>query len=322
MNYQDSTLFVTGAHGCIGAWIVKLALEGGARVVAFDQTGDPWRLKLIAPDYDSSRLTLATGAIEDTAAVKTLVKDSGVTHICHMAAVLMPYCAANPVSGGLIDVIGTLNVFEAARDSGRDVRITYASSSAVWGPPSFYEDRPLTERDTPQPSTHYGVFKQANEGNARVFFAQNGISSIALRPWTVYGPGRDTGLTADPTLAMRSVAERKPFQIRTTGKMDLQFVEDIAATFLACLYSPLTGAHVFNVAGDIVDMTDLIALFEELRPEARGLITAAGNAVPVAYRMDDAELRARVPGVRRTSLRDGIERTIRFFESRVNPPHI
>lgn len=316
MSYENSTVLVTGAHGCIGAWIVKLALEGGARVVAFDQANDPWRLRSIAPGYDSSRLTLVQGAIEDTGAIKTLVKDSGVTHIAHMAAVLMPYCAANPVSGGLIDVIGTLNVFEAARDAGRDVRITYASSSAVWGPPSSYEDRPLTERDTPLPATHYGVFKQANEGNARVFFAQSGISSIALRPWTVYGPGRDTGLTADPTLAMQAVAGRKPFQIRTTGRMDLQFVEDIAATFLACLYSPLTGAHVFNVAGDIVEMGELIALFEELRPEARGLITSAGNPVPVAYRMDDAELRARVPGVRRTTLREGVERTIRFFEAK------
>jgi nucleoside-diphosphate-sugar epimerase len=312
---ENSTILVTGAHGCIGAWIVKLALDGGAHVVAFDRSLEPARLRLIAPGLDLSRLTLVQGSIEDTAAVGSLVKDSRVTHIAHMAAVLMPYCAANPVSGGLIDVIGTLNVFEAARDSGRAIPITYASSSAVWGPPGAYEDRPLTELDAPKPATHYGVFKQANEANARVFFAQDGISSIGLRPWTVYGPGRDTGLTADPTLAMKAAAEGKPFRIRTAGRMDLQYVEDIASAFLACLFSGLDGAYVFNVAGDIVEMESLIALIEDLRPEAKGLITAEGNPVPVAYRMDDRELRAKVPGIRRTALREGVEKTVRFFEA-------
>lgn len=317
-RYANSTILLTGAHGCIGAWIAKLALEGGARVVAFDQSDDPWRLRLIAPDYDRSRFHAIRGSIEDTAGIKAVVAEQGITHIAHMAAVLMPYCQANPVSGGLINVIGTLNVFEAARDSGRDVRITYASSSAVWGPRTAYEDRALTEDDPLKPATHYGVFKQANEGNARAFFATNGISSIALRPWTVYGPGRDTGLTADPTLAMRAAAEGRPFQIRTSGRMDLQFVEDIAAAFLACLFSPITGAHVFNVAGDIVDMATIVALIEEILPSAKGLISFAGPEVPVAYNMDDSQLRALIPGIPRTGLRTGIEKTIRFFESAKN----
>lgn len=313
MDLKGSKILVTGAHGCIGAWITKLALERGAEVVAYDIAADPWRLRLIAPDYDARRLTLVQGKIDDTAAVKALVKDHGVTHIAHMAAVLMPFCAANPVEGGLINVIGTLNVFEAARDSGRSIRITYASSSAVWGPKDAYEDRPLTESDPLKPATHYGVFKQCNEGNARAFFAQHGISSIALRPWTVYGPGRDTGLTADPTLAMKAVAEGKPFHIRTSGRMDLQYVEDIAASFLAGLISPLEGAHVFNVAGDIVEMSQLVSLIAEVRASARELLTFGGPEVPVAYRMNDAQLREKVPGVPRTSLHDGIRKSVEFF---------
>ncbi len=307
-------ILITGAHGCIGAWITKLALDRGAQVIALDRAGDPWRLRQIAPGFDSSRLELVTGDITDTALLKSLVRDREVSHVAHMAAVLMPFCQSHPVTGAMIDVIGTLNVFEAARDSGRDVRITYASSSAVWGPPGEYEDRALSEDDAVKPATHYGVFKQANEGSARAFFAKDGISSIALRPWTVYGPGRDSGLTADPTLAMAAAARREPFQIRTSGRMDLQFVEDIAAAFLGCLFSPLTGAHVFNVAGDIVDMTELVSLIEEIRPEARGLITFGGPEVPVAYRMDDRQLRALVPGIPRTTLREGIRRTVTFFE--------
>lgn len=314
MDLKNSRILITGAHGCIGAWITKLALDRGAEVIAYDLATDPWRLRLISPDYDARRLTLIQGKVDDTDKVKSIVKDSGVTHIAHMAAVLMPFCQANPVAGGLVDVIGTLNVFEAARDSGRNVRITYASSSAVWGPMDAYENRRLNEHDPLMPATHYGVFKQCNEGNARVFYAQSGISSIALRPWTVYGPGRDTGLTADPTLAMQAIAQRKPFQIRTSGRMDLQFVEDIAGAFLTCLFSPLEGAHVFNVAGDIIEMSELIALFDTIRPGSQRLITAQGPEVPVAYQMDDTQLREKVPGIPQTSLEAGVRRTIEFFE--------
>lgn len=314
MDLSNSRILITGAHGCIGAWITKLALDQGAEVIAYDLAVDPWRLRLISPDYDARRLSLIQGKVDDTDKVKSIIKDSGVTHIAHMAAVLMPYCAANPVAGGLIDVIGTLNVFEGARDSGRNVRVTYASSSAVWGPMSAYEDRKLNENDPLKPATHYGVFKQCNEGNARAFYAQNGISSIALRPWTVYGPGRDTGLTADPTLAMQSLAQGKPFHIRTGGRMDLQYVEDIAGAFLSCLFSELEGAHVFNVAGDIVEMSELISILESVRPGAKDLITAGGPEVPVAYQMDDSQLREHVPGIPRTSLEEGIRRTVEFFE--------
>ena len=135
----------------------------------------------------------------------------------HLAAVLIPVCQADPVKGGLTNVIGTLNVFEGARDAGREVRVVYASSSAVWGPEEAYGDRALSESDLLLPATHYGVFKQANEGNARAFYCLNGISSVGLRPWSVYGLGRDAGLTADPTLAEKAVVLRRPFRIPDRG---------------------------------------------------------------------------------------------------------
>lgn len=307
-------VLVTGAQGCIGAWVVKRLLDRQVDVLIYDLEADPARLKLIAPPEQVSKLRTITGAIEDTARVKALIRDEQISHIVHLAAVLMPYCQVNPVTGGLINVIGTLNVFEAARDSGRSIRITYASSSAVWGPEETYGSRPLKDDDPLRPATHYGVFKQANEGNARAFYAANGISSIGLRPWTVYGVGRDRGLTADPTLAMKSAVLGQPFQIRVSGFMDLQYVEDVAETFIECLLSPLEGAHVFNLAGDVIRMDDLVAKLETLRPASRGLITVSGPQVPVAYRMDDSGLRSKLPRLEKTSLETGMRKTLEIFE--------
>ena len=306
-------VLVTGGQGCIGAWVIKSLLERGIDTLMFDLQPDSARLRMIASPEVASRVRVVTGRIEDTEQVKALIRNEGITHIVHLAAVLMPFCQANPVAGGMINVIGTLNLFEGARDSGRDVRIVYASSSAVWGPPEAYEERALSEADTPMPATHYGVFKHANEGNARVFYATNGISSIGLRPWTVYGVGRDAGLTADPTLALRAAAKGEQFQIRLTGDMDLQYVEDVAEIFLRCLFSPVTGAHVFNLAGEIISMDHFIRTVEELDPQTAGLLTAAGPQVPVCSRMDDSALRSTVGEMPRTPLHDGIRQTLEGF---------
>lgn len=307
-------VLITGAQGCIGAWIVKALLEQGLEVIAFDLEATPTRLSLIAAPEQIARVVFRTGRIEDTGLVKSLVRDEGITHIVHLAAVLMPFCQANPVAGAMVNVIGTLNVFEAARDAGRPVRVVYASSSAVWGPEEAYGDRELSEDEPLKPSTHYGVFKQANEGNARIFHAIDGISSVGLRPWTVYGAGRDTGLTADPTLAIKAVALRQPFQMRLTGPMDLQYVEDVADAFVKCLLANFEGAHVFNLRGTVIDMRDFIQLLELQAPGAAQLITASGPRVPVAHRMDDHQLLTYVPDVRKTSLQEGISKTLQMYD--------
>jgi nucleoside-diphosphate-sugar epimerase len=304
---------VTGAQGCIGAWVVRALAGRGIDTLMYDTQADPARLRMIAPEL-AGRIPVETGAIEDTEHVKRVVEDGGITHIVHLAAVLMPFCQANPVAGAMVNVIGTLNVFEAARDAGRPVRVAYASSSAVWGPEEAYGGGKLTENDPLKPSTHYGVFKQANEGNARVFFAANGVSSVGLRPWTVYGAGRDTGLTADPTLAVRALAAGRPYRIRVSGYMDLQYVEDVAEAFVMSLFAPLEGAHVFNLEGTVVRMDEFIALLDRIRPGAANLISAEGPQVPVSWKMDGAQLRSAVPGIPGTSLEDGIRSTIEMFQ--------
>lgn len=308
-------VLVTGSSGCIGAWTVKNLLDRGIDVICFDTVEDFSRLGLISSHAGSPKLSFHGGRIEETEKIKHIVRQEEITHIVHLAAVLMPFCAANPVAGGMINVIGTLNVFEAARDAGRPVRVVYASSSAVWGPEDTYGERNLSEADPLLPGTHYGVFKQANEGNARIFYSANGISSIGLRPWTVYGVGRDHGLTADPTLAMKSVTLGNPFQIRVSGHMDLQYVEDVAETFIHCALSGLAGAHVFNLAGTIVEMNDLIAMIDRAKPGAKSLLSVTGPQVPVSFRMDASQLHTNVPGIPRTSLEDGIGKTLAMFES-------
>ena len=149
----------------------------------------------------------------------------------------MPLCRQDPARGALVNVVGTANVFEAVKaHRDRVSRVVYFSSGAVFGPPEHYGPGPVTDDSPPRPATHYGVYKVANEETARIYWDEHKIPSMGFRPLSVYGPGRDFGLTADPTLAMKAAVLGRPYQVRWGGATDLIYAEDVAQ---ACLAHPL-----------------------------------------------------------------------------------
>ena len=228
----------------------------------------------------------------------------------------MPTCRADPLLGAKVNVIGTLSVFEAIRALGDQVqRLVYASSAAVFGPPSAYPSGPLPD-DTPLvPSTHYGAFKCCNEDNARVYFQDFGISSVGLRPWTVYGVGRDLGMTSEPTKAIKSVALGRPYHITYGGKQDLQYVDDVAQAFVRCLEAPYRGSKSYNLRGAVVDISGFHAALCEAAPEARELVTHGDRQIAIAYDLDDAGLQRDLGPVPVTPLVEGIRRTLAMFRA-------
>ncbi len=145
------------------------------------------------------------------------------------------------------------------------------------------------------PTTHYGVYKQANEGTARVYALDDGIASIGLRPMTVYGAGRDQGLTSSPTTAIAAAVLGVPYTIAFGGRTLFQYAEDVARTLLAASRSGLDGAHVFNLGGSSVDMPAWIAAIERSVPEAAGRITFEAKELPFPSEIEHASLAALGP---------------------------
>ena len=306
------TFLVTGAHGFIGAWVVKRLLDAGERVVRFDASPDARRLRLIMDDEEIERARLATGDITEADALTSLVEEFGVTCVIHLAGLQVPTCRAETRLGALVNVVGTINVFEAARRAGvRIKKIVYASSAAVFG--ASDEGRPITERDEAQPATHYGVFKRCNEGSARVYYLDHGLSSVGLRPLTVYGVGRDFGLTSDPTKAMKAAVVGRPFRIRFGGRTDFQYVADTADTFIRAASSDLEGAHVFNLHGETTHIADIVAEIERAWPRARGAITHDDAPLAFPSEFDDAAVRAALGTLPATPLADGVRATVERF---------
>ena len=307
---MTQTYFITGAQGCIGSWIVRALVERGDTALIFDRSEDKRRLEAIILPEDLVRARFVSGDITDVAAVRSALEESGAKKIIHLAGLQVPTCKADPVTGAFVNVIGTLNLFESARAIGVE-QIVYASSAAVFG--AAEADEPLTESAATEPATHYGVFKRANEGNARVYFLDSGLNSVGLRPLTVYGVNRDTGLTSDPTKAMKAAVLNVSFQIRFSGATDFQYVEDTAAAFIACADRAPKGAHIFNLHGETVDVDRIAAVINE--NAGRELVAFAGPPIPIAPAIDDAAIRKAIPDLPSTRLESGIRETMRRFAS-------
>ncbi|MGN5476389.1 NAD-dependent epimerase/dehydratase family protein [Cupriavidus basilensis] len=208
---SSERFLVTGALGCIGAWILRRLVEEDVPVVAFDTDTDTRRLRLLMNDEQLSRVTLVRGDITDLSLVEDTLDRHEITHIIHLAAVLYPRFKSDPPLGARVNVLGGVNLFEAvARRSNRVRQIVYASSIAAYDKSGGVDKLGMA-----RPGTLYGVFKQAEEAMAKVYFHDRAVSSIGLRPATVFGPGRDFGLTAAPTQAILAAAQDDPFRFPT-----------------------------------------------------------------------------------------------------------
>ena len=108
-DLENTTFLITGAHGFIGAWIVKRLLRSNARAILFDQSDDPRRLRLIMDDEEIARAPIILGDITDPEALSPLIEKYGVSHIIHLAGLQVPTCRTNPRQGALVNILGTIN---------------------------------------------------------------------------------------------------------------------------------------------------------------------------------------------------------------------
>ena len=311
---MTKTWFVTGALGCIGAWVVKTVLDRGDTPVVYDLGGDPRRIRDVVEPEAFGRIRFVQGDVTDTAAVVAAVQDSGAGRIVHLAGLQVPFCKADPPAGARVNVLGTINVFQAALAAGLE-RVAYASSAAVYGPDDFGPGgSPPDEGTACHPTTHYGVHKLANEGNARVYFQDSGLSSAGIRPLTVYGVGRDQGMTSDPTCAMRAAVRGEPFQIRFSGATDYQHVGDCAAAFAAAADRGPAGAAVYNLHGESVDMDRVRELIVRFGPPGTAeRISVDGPVLPIPPALDAAAIAGALGELPRISLEDGVRLTMEHF---------
>jgi UDP-glucose 4-epimerase len=259
---ENGLVLVTGGAGFIGATVVRRLRASGFAVRVLDDLSRGRRsriadlgVEIIADDVRSERA--ARAACRDAVAVMHLAappprptnqRDERVAHD--------------------INVTGTLNLLAAAREA-KVGRFVFASSASVYGAKAAYL---LHEDLAPAPTTAEGAQKLAAEAYVRLYAQRDGLSSCALRLFTVYGPGADDEIADAPfvTRFMHAAIGRRPeVEIYGDGRetRDLVHVDDVAAALHAGLITPGVIGRALNVAtGEAVAVRHVLALITDLAP--------------------------------------------------------
>ena len=309
---MTSTL-VTGGAGFIGSHLVEELLAKGHRVRVLDNfsSGRQERLEPFAGGVE-----IVEGDLRSRPTVREAV--DGVDFVLHQAAVpSVPQSVEDPVTTNDVNVGGTLNLLEAARDAGVK-RLINASSCSVYGDT---ETVPNTEDMVPKPISPYAVSKLTGEFYCRVFSQLFGLETVSLRYFNAFGPGMDPGSAYAAVIAIFTVGliEGRPLTINGDGTFarDFTYVKNVVDANTRALEAEGVSGEVFNVGcGATTSLNEVVEILRELLqtegnirhgPERPGDIRRSLAGIDKARRM--------LGYVPRVPAREGIERTVTWYRN-------
>jgi nucleoside-diphosphate-sugar epimerase len=299
----DGPVLLTGAGGCIGSWVMSLLVDAGVPVFALDLVKDTRRPKLLMSESELELVKWFVGDIAEPATIMNAVEESKATSIIHLAALQVPFCKADPIAGARVNVVGTINVFEAARKH-QLTRLAYASSIAAHG-----------VFDTKTMATLYGAYKFCNEQTSRVYMQDWKVPSVGMRPGVVYGIGRDQGMTSKTTVAILAAAAGKSYTIPFTGAVSWLHAGEVASAFIKAVSQPRSDAVVFDINGAASTVEKSLAIIKKIAPGSN--INASGQALPFPMALSDDPLRAYLGDYGQMPLEEGIAQTHAIFSTLV-----
>ena len=301
-DLQGKSVLITGAAGCIGAWVVKKLIDIGATPVVFDLSDNRSRLNLIMDGADS--VTWEIGDITDFTRVQDVMAKHKIYAVIHLAALQVPFCKADPVGSTKVNVLGTTHIFEAVRQAGIK-RLTYASSIAA---PAMGENHFL--------ATLYGAHKVCGEQMAAVYWQDWQVPSVCIRPGVIYGPGRDQGMSAAPTIAILAALMDNSYTVPFSGPVAFVHAEDAADRFIRAVSTNVSSAHVFDMQGTAANISDVVSEIKNLMKDADVRFT--GSALPFPYAPDDGRLDILVGAPPYRTMQQGIADTLSVFKTAQN----
>lgn len=250
---------------------------------------------------------------------------SGVDVVYHLAVLPLPACGSSPRNCVETNIMGTVNVMEAAKKYGVK-RVIYASASSVYGDP---EKLPVKEDDPKQPVTLYGASKLASENIIHTYSRNFDLTCGIFRFTNVYGEGQRSGLIPS---VISSLLYKQPVTISGTGEQtrDFVYVNDVVGILLRAMDHPLysfttnlgSGSNesvntVVRTCADLLDI-DIGDLDSVLRYSSPWLKYVKADNDRKTFRADLSQFRRLYGSYYFTDLQDGLSKTIEWWKSR--PP--
>jgi UDP-glucose 4-epimerase len=302
---------VTGGTGLAGSRVVRDLIKREDSVIAYDLRPDTGMLDLVLDKKEKNQVKVVEGDVLNYDFLVDTIKKNNVDTLIHLAAWLGEDIKRNPMLGMRINVDGTINVFEAARNL-KLKKVVWASSSSIYAAHK-YEVEPIPN-DAPQyPAGLYGASKSFGETAATYYFQEWGIDITGVRFGTLYGAGQQRGVSALLSQElMQKPAVGKPGRVAGgDGSVALTLADDAArAALLACQYKrSQSQIGAFNIMGHWEPVRELVKYVKELLPEA-DVDALPGNYPGPRVKMDMTVTEKELGYRPRWSMKEGIRETI------------
>jgi nucleoside-diphosphate-sugar epimerase len=308
-----STVLVTGAGGFIGTWVLRELLQRQCAVVAVDRQFSTARTERILGPL-ASQVRFCELDLTDRERLLALCREHHVSHLIHLAALLTPACQQDPWTGAQVNILGSLALLEIARQLVPQIQgFSYASSYAVYGPEAGDDATLGGEPVVNRPPSFYGAFKLAVDLIAEQYWRHFQIASVGIRPHVVYGPEREQGLTAGPSIATRAAVEGRHYTIGYRGRVGYDYVEDVALAFVRAALETPPQSVIVDLPGELATCEEFAAAIHAEVPGSSQLIDVAGEEIPANIPPAPHYIQKLYPDWRVTSLREGVRRTADFY---------
>jgi dTDP-glucose 4,6-dehydratase len=318
--WHDKNLLLTGAGGFIGSRLVEHLVQEGARVRAFvryNSRGDSGLLRLLPKDV-RSKIEIIAGDLRDSQALLEAMRDCEI--VFHLGALIsIPYSYFHPTEVAETNIMGTLNVLDAARQVGV-TRLVHTSTSEVYGTALRV---PIDEKHPLQGQSPYSASKIGADKLAESYFRSYDLPVVTVRPFNTYGP-RQSARAVIPTIITQALVKDTLHLGNLDTARDFTFVDDTVAGFLRAAEAPDVEGGTYNLGtgeniriGDLVEkivqMVDRPVKLEidesRLRPEKSEVFNLIS---------DNSLARANLGWEPRISLDEGLVRTIDWIRAHLD----
>lgn len=305
---------VTGGAGFIGSNIVRELLAQGYEVRVLDNFATGKRENIL-PLMKNEKMTMIEGDLRSFHTVRAAVK--GVDYILHQGALpSVPRSINDPITSNDVNILGTLNILEAAKEFGVK-RVVCASSSSIYG---NSETLPKVETMPINPLSPYALTKYAQERYCQIFTEIYGLETVALRYFNVFGPNQDPTSQYSaviPKFIRLIMAEKEPIIYGDgTQSRDFTFVENnVWANIQACV-APNAAGKVINIAcGERYTLIELVEKINAILGKNVEPKFEPDRAGDVKHSLAGIEKAKDLLGYEvRVDFEEGLRRTINYFK--------
>ena len=309
-------LLITGGAGFIGSHLADRRLARGDRVVVLDDFNDAYdpdrKRRNVAPHAGNPGYRLVEGDIRDRALLSRLFEEEPFDAVLHLAARAgVRPSLANPVLYEEVNVLGTLNLLEAAVARGKP-RFLFASSSSVYGINAkvpFSEDDPIE-----CPISPYAATKRGAELHVFAFHHVHGLDAVCLRFFTVYGPRQRPEMAIARFIRCLEEGRPVPFFGDGGSRRDYTYIDDIADGVEEALSAPLA-FEIINLGGaHPVTLTDLVSAIEAATGKTAILDRLPDQPGDVPVTCADVGKAEKLLGFKpRVPLAEGLRRSVEWY---------